>query len=555
MKNPLIAARVFNTPLLIHDAKAAAFLRGFGHRLVGDFEPGPELRATDDPLRAATPFASVLDGAQSRDLVARERGGLMVSSGVAVIPVTGVLVHRGAWLGESSGQTSYEGLRAQIDAAAGDPEVRAVALEIDSHGGEVAGIFDLADRIRAVRQDKPVHAYVADHALSAAYAIASQADRIVMSRTALVGSIGVIMLHADFSGALEREGVAVTLIRSGAHKAAGNPYEALPEGVLAKLTGQADELRDLFAETVGRGRGARLGAAAALKTEADVFSPARAIEMGLADEVADPRAAFAAFVAKVSGGASPSQGRRSARASARRRASKLNQSRRSAMANTSKTKTSPAAKAGRSCPITPQAGENLGNVLNTAIDEQATEDRDRAAIIQEMGDAAGIEASTVNQILAGEINCPPLERLDAFAGVLELDVDDLVAAAEEDGCDYSDGEGEAEAESEGGEATANTPVPAPAAAASGTSAERERISAILTAPAAEGRMKLAQHLAFKTDMSAEDAVAALAADDRKAGAGALSAAMAGADTTISEPPADVPPENPVLAAVDKRYRN
>ena len=84
------------------------------------------------------------------------------------------------WVGQSSGQTSYEGIAAQIEAAAQDPSVRGVALEIDSFGGEVAGVFDLADRIRTLRSPKPVWAFVAAHAFSAGYALASQADRSLL---------------------------------------------------------------------------------------------------------------------------------------------------------------------------------------------------------------------------------------------------------------------------------------------------------------------------------------------------------------------------------------
>jgi capsid assembly protease len=90
-----------------------------------------------------------------------------------VIEIAGVLIHRGGWIEQSSGQTSYEGITAQIEAAASDPGVRGLALEIDSFGGEVAGVFDLADRIRAIRGAKPVWAFVAEHALSAGYALAS----------------------------------------------------------------------------------------------------------------------------------------------------------------------------------------------------------------------------------------------------------------------------------------------------------------------------------------------------------------------------------------------
>jgi signal peptide peptidase SppA len=278
-----------------------AFLSGLGPRITGR-----QLRlagidvAPEDMTHAALPArAGILtNGLAERYQHDGHRPFAMVD-GVAVIEVSGVLVHRGAWIGQSSGQTSYEGIAAQLAAAASDPAVRGIALEIDSFGGEVAGVFDLADAIRAARAAKPVWAFVAEHAFSAGYALASQADRIILPRTGAVGSIGVVVMHADLSGQLSDAGVTVTLIHSGAHKVDGNPYEPLPDAVRARIQGEIDGIRNLFAETVAAGRGRRLTAEAALATEAECYRGAEAVAVGLADEVSDPASAFAAFTALV----------------------------------------------------------------------------------------------------------------------------------------------------------------------------------------------------------------------------------------------------------------
>ena len=228
-------------------------------------------------------------------------------NGIAVIEIAGTLVHRGAWIGQSSGLTSYEGIAAQLQAALADPGVRGVALDIDSFGGEVAGAFDLADRIRAARAQKPVQAFVAEHALSAGYVLASQADRIILPRTGAVGSIGVVALHTDMSGALDQKGIAVTLIHAGAHKIDANPYQPLPEAVHDQMQGELEVVRFLFAETVAAGRGVRLTHASALATEAAVFRGTDAITAGLADELSDPVTAFHAFAAAPRGTTSPSR--------------------------------------------------------------------------------------------------------------------------------------------------------------------------------------------------------------------------------------------------------
>jgi ClpP class serine protease len=168
-------------------------------------------------------------------------------------------------------------------------------LEIDSFGGEVAGVFDLADRIRAIRATKPVWAFVAEHAFSAGYALASQATRILLPRTGAVGSIGVVVMHADLSGQLGQDGMQVTLIHAGSHKVDGNPYEPLPADVRNDIQREIDVLRFLFAETVAAGRSGRLSQEAALATEAATYRGADAVASGLADEVTDIARGFLAF--------------------------------------------------------------------------------------------------------------------------------------------------------------------------------------------------------------------------------------------------------------------
>ena len=189
-----LSDRLLNTPLLIHPAKAQIILGALSARIGLDAdlftleqaaEPTEANRFTGSSRRA--------DGTTSM---------MRTADGVAIIPVLDTLVNRGAWLDSRSGLTSYEGLAAQLRAAGQDPEVRSVLLDISSPGGEAAGMAGLADLIRSVRQTTPVTAFVNDMAASAAYGIASAANEIVISPTSIVGSIGVVMLHADRSGEL-----------------------------------------------------------------------------------------------------------------------------------------------------------------------------------------------------------------------------------------------------------------------------------------------------------------------------------------------------------------
>ncbi|MBJ6372750.1 S49 family peptidase [Sedimentitalea arenosa] len=309
MHHTQIAQRAFNTPLMLDPSKALAFLSGLGPRITGQkitfadadlplHNPGQAARPARAGLITGTP--ALKEGGD----IARP---FTLTDGIAVIEIAGTLVHRGAWIGQSSGITSYEGLAAQIDAAVADPDVLGLALDIDSFGGEVAGAFDLADRIRAARAVKPVHAFVAEHALSAGYALASQADHITLPRTGAAGSIGVVVLHAEMSGMLEQKGMAVTLIHAGARKTEANPYEPLPAEVRDRMQAELEDLRHLFAETVVAGRGDRLSIEAALGTEAAVFRGSDAVTAGLADVVADPRTGFRAFAESLSAPRIPAQ--------------------------------------------------------------------------------------------------------------------------------------------------------------------------------------------------------------------------------------------------------
>lgn len=296
-----IAQRAFNTPLMLDPAKASVIAQQLGPRFLGQ---AGSTQVTVDGWTGETgerhrqPRAATLLGDEIHQY-ARRRQTYSVVGGVAIIPIIGTLVRRGSYIGESSGVTSYEGISAQLRAAAEDYAVRVIALEIDSFGGEAAGIFDLGQQIRAVREIKPVRAFVADYALSAGYAIASQADHITVPPFGEVGSIGVVSMHVDYEKHLEQEGIKVTLVHSGAHKVEGNPYEALPDRVRERLHREGDDMWRSFADMVAQGRRGLISAEEALATEADTFRGEEAVEAGLADAVAEARTAFTALVEEV----------------------------------------------------------------------------------------------------------------------------------------------------------------------------------------------------------------------------------------------------------------
>lgn len=220
--------------------------------------------------------------------------GLYERAGTPVVPVIGSLVNRGAWIGADSGLVSYEGIGAMIDRAAGMTTTGTIALDIDSPGGEATGMFGLAEQIRqVVAGGVRVVAVVNDMAASAGYGIASAASEIWVSPTSVVGSIGVVMLHLDRSGEMEKRGVKPTLIFAGAHKVDGNPFGPLPDNVRADLVEQVNHFYDLFIQTVAAGRGDRLDADAARATQARIVVGEQAIKAGLADRVGSVSDLFA----------------------------------------------------------------------------------------------------------------------------------------------------------------------------------------------------------------------------------------------------------------------
>ena len=296
-----VSQRLFNTPLLYDERKAEAFLRGLGSRIAGDTIIVANAQGAVDHVAGANgrPLAGKLGNRIQRAFQRENLLPFYVVEGVAIIPVEGTLVHKGGWVGSQSGETSYQGLQAQIAMARRSPEVRGVVFEVDSYGGEVNGGFETAAAMQMLSREKPTLSILTDHAYSAGYLLASQARSIVMPEFGGAGSIGVIMIHADYSAWLEQEGIKVTIVRAGAKKASGNPYEALDTELAARWQATAEKMREKFAETVARGRGNRITKAKALATQADVYDAPEAISFGLVDAIGDPLEAFDAFVKAV----------------------------------------------------------------------------------------------------------------------------------------------------------------------------------------------------------------------------------------------------------------
>lgn len=282
---PHLAQRLFNVPLAIQPAKAEVVMAALADR----FGLAKLFRPTGEAVVLANVDTTGDEAAQYRPYE--------VVEGVAIIPIQGTLVQKLGTMRPYSGMTGYDGIRANLSMALSDASVKAIMLDIDSPGGEVAGCFDLTDAIYRARGSKPIWAVLSESAYSAAYAIASACDRITVPRTGGTGSVGVICMHVDFSEALSTAGVAVTLIHYGARKADGSPYRPLADKTLERFQADVDAMGELFVETVARNRG--LPAAKVRATEAGTFLGARGVKVGFADAVMAPDEAFRSLLAEL----------------------------------------------------------------------------------------------------------------------------------------------------------------------------------------------------------------------------------------------------------------
>lgn len=269
---PRLSARLFNTPLVIEQRKLNTLMCVLSDKLgtKGFLEEAP----TNEELAkegSRTPYH-------------------IDSNGVATISIMGTLVQRSVGLNAFSGLKSYKEIEEDFLKAIEDSNVKAIALHIDSPGGEVSGCFDLADTIYEARGSKPIWAIVDEMACSAAYAIASAADEILAPRTASVGSIGVVWLHADYSRAERNAGIDYTFIHAGERKVDGNSYEPLSAEAAKRIQREIDDTYEIFLETVARNRGIEIEK---LKnTQAATFNGREAEKIGLIDKISSSRNSF-----------------------------------------------------------------------------------------------------------------------------------------------------------------------------------------------------------------------------------------------------------------------
>lgn len=303
---PHLAASVFNTPLLVNAGKLDTILSAIGPRILA----GVDVRSDQNSGRSASHRRMSVKGSARQF----SSGAYVLANGIAVLPVLGTLIRRGSWLDSLSGMTSYGAIADGVAEALADRQVRGLMMEYDTPGGEAGGVFDLANFIRKASAEcgKPVWAHANELAASAGYALASAADRIWLSTTGEVGSIGVVAAHIDMSKADEQAGLKWTYVYAGDRKVEGNAHEPLGKQAKSAIQADVDGLYSMFTELVASNRS--MSAEQVRSTQARVYRGSQALKANLADNVGTIGAAVQALSdtleANLSSGPSPRTSRR-----------------------------------------------------------------------------------------------------------------------------------------------------------------------------------------------------------------------------------------------------
>lgn len=268
-KLPHVASRLFDQPLAIEQRKlhliASVLAPRLGVTLIG------------------LPDASLLQAKVTPKALAPTDRPFQIVNGKAVIPIMGTLVQRAGSMDAESGLVSYEWLRQTMEEADADRGVAEKLLHIDSGGGEATGLVDFLDFMRLSGERKPITAFTDGMAASAAYGIFSAASRRVNSQDALLGSVGVRMLHVDQVKRNEAMGLVVTEFFAGARKVDFSPHESLNEEKIAALQGIVDAFYDIFTASVAKNLGETQQFVK--DTEAGLFVGQQAIDARLSQSI------------------------------------------------------------------------------------------------------------------------------------------------------------------------------------------------------------------------------------------------------------------------------
>lgn len=199
---------------------------------------------------------------------------------VSVLSLQGPVTKRGGWFVAGTDE-----LMEAFDDAMAAPNVAGILLDIDSPGGSASGLSEFADHIRSSRGTKPIVAHANPTALSAAYWIGTSADKLYMSPSGEVGSVGVWSLHMDYSQAMDEMGIKPTFISAGKYKVEGNPFEPLSDEAREEMQASVDEVYKNFVGAVAQNRGVSRSDVLENFGQGRAVRPGDALKAGMVDGV------------------------------------------------------------------------------------------------------------------------------------------------------------------------------------------------------------------------------------------------------------------------------
>ena len=240
----------------------------------------PRLEAGKDPIPTNLLSQKPAISAQLNDgYEQRVASYFRQANGVAIVPIDGAMSRNGELCSYGN-----EVIMGWLDILSRDPQTRAIVLKVNSPGGTVDSTRAFADQVRAIRNIKPVVGWT-PFAASAAYYVLSQCTEIMVEDQLVggVGSIGVLMVLADQSAALEKQGIKVQIIRAdGSHdKALINGVEPVSDETMAELKATLNACRAEFVGYVRRGRAGKLTSNEVFTGK--MYNATEAVKLGLAD--------------------------------------------------------------------------------------------------------------------------------------------------------------------------------------------------------------------------------------------------------------------------------
>jgi len=292
---PLWAERLYNRPLALDQFKNDVLCEFAQNRMFGRV---PD-KITSSNLDRITVQGAAEDAVSVRDGV---RLPYAIDGDIAIIPVRGSLVQKASWVDAESGLVGYDRLVRQARAAFMDPSVAAMWMPLDSGGGECAGMFAAAEAIASMAKaegGKPIYAWLDERASSAAYVLASAADKVYGRREVMGGSVAAIINVIDKSKAFEKAGLEPIVIRAewADRKARGQAGEKIDADTISKLTAIVDETSEQIITFVAAMRGLKEGALRDLR--GDVFTGPDLLKHGLLDGIMSEADAWSALKAEA----------------------------------------------------------------------------------------------------------------------------------------------------------------------------------------------------------------------------------------------------------------